>query len=289
VRAGLIGVGIAAVAGCQTAADDVCSPPPELAIQIDLTVPYDVGTQGVVIHWSDQDPAAGVVGPAGSGVVPLRREFSTRAEAVAFDLPFVVRVAGVERGRASVAFADCDQVSALGHDPDGRRQAVFGYALDFDGNLEGAPRGLRCLATTGPTLDEALARGCAISERRLMYRTRLEGPLAPTFVLVDDVEVPPYAIGVGSQAVELEIHMVSPLDAPVTLVAHDVVIEQAGVASTPYRAGFGTCIRADEDVDPAALVFQREALELVDGVLQLDEWSGYECGTIDGTVFGAIP
>lgn len=120
---------------------------------------------------------------------------------------------------------------------------------------------------------------------------RLDGEVLPTAVLVDGVAVPPAAIWPSTQGVYFEIGLRSALDHPVRDVIHSVVIEQDGVRSSPHEARFEPCIAEAmrEDIDPDTLLYQRQALEVVDGVLQIDSWAGYECGTVDGWAFGATP
>ena len=285
---------IACVGGCTASRhDDVCAVT-AYAIQVEVAVPFDVGTQGVVVRWADQEMSAGIRAPERYSIVQLRRVFSTRDEALAFDTPFVVNVAGVDRGRAAVDFADCDQVAAIGQDPAERHQAVFSFSLDFSGDLEGggAYAGLACRASSDlPTPEQLLEEGCEPSGRTLIYRVRLDGEVLPTSVLVDGVAVPPAAIWPSTQGVYFEIGLRSALDHPVRDVIHSVVIEQDGVRSSPHEARFEPCIAEAmrEDIDPDTLLYQRQALEVVDGVLQIDSWAGYECGTVDGWAFGATP
>lgn len=245
--------------------------------------------QGVVVYWADQDADRGATGPDGYG---LRRTFASRGDAAAFDVPFAVRIAGVERGRATVAFAACDDVGDTGQDPTERRQAVF--SLDFSGDLENGsrPAGIECLSDGGiPTVQQALDHACELSERRLVYRLRIPGPAVLTTVLVDGVSAPPYSISPESTGVYFVVALRSSLDVATSGVEHQLAIEQGGAQSVPFQATFGPCI-ADADqgsVDPDAIVNQRQSLELVDGALVLDDWSGYECLFLDGTATGAYP
>lgn len=291
----VVAIGLVGLTGCVLEDSDNACIEPAFAIQVNLSIPFDVGEQGVVLHWADQSPSDGVAAPAGYSNTALRRSFLTRAEAAAFEGPFVVRVGGVERGRATMAFSDCDRVADIGQDPADRRQAVFAYSLDFDGSLEGGGNsyaGIDCVASAGPPITYQVPElPCPLSERRLMYRFALEGPLVPTRVLVDGVEVAPYSISPSDRGAYFSVHLVSPLGAPVSSVQHDLAIEQDGVRSAIYDARFQPCIGAasDEDIDPDSLVYQRLHLDLVDGVLEVDDWSGYDCGTVSGTSFGAVP
>lgn len=97
---------------------------------------------------------------------------------------------------------------------------------------------------------------------------------------------------ISSQGAAFEILLASPLNEPVEGVQYDLAIEQDGVRSTMFDATFQPCIGAAavSGIDPGSLNYQRQALEIVDGVvLQVDDWGGYECETIDGEGFGAIP
>lgn len=290
----MLAVFVAWLGGCTDRRDDDACAVPPYAIQVEVAVPFDVGTQGVVVRWADQELSAGVRAPERYSVVRLRRRFSTRAEAVAFDTPFVVNVAGVDRGRATVDFGECDRVAAVGHDPAERHQAVFTFSLDVSGELEGGGMYalLACRASAAlPTPEQVLEERCQVSGRSLIYGLRLEGEVVPTALLVDGVAVPPASIWPGNEGVYFEISLESSLDEPVADVVHDVVIERGGARSSSYEARFEPCISeaTRADVDPQSLLFQRQALEIVDGALQVDDWSGYECGTVDGWQFAAVP
>lgn len=276
----------AAVVGCQGADEDPCTQP-EYSVQVDLAVPIHLGEQRVVLYWADQGPEDGVAAPPEPGVLHLRRAFATRAEAVAFDEPFVVAVDGVERGRASISLAECDQVAAVGHAPGERRQGRFTYSFGVGDQLMRA-LGFECLATAGlPTLHQQLVAGCEISERRLAYRFEVPGNAVATRVLVDDTPTPPSSISQWPDTTLYEIEISSPRNVPIERVRHQLVIEQDGVRSTALAVDFETCVRLanGSGFDADLILHQRRGVEVVDGVLEVDPWFGYSCSTPTETVY----
>ncbi len=273
-----------AVVGCDHGAD-ACEVP-AYEIRVEIAVSFDEAQDGLTVYWDDQTPSAGVsVHDVGSRGVVLRRVFATRADALAFDVPFVVRVADREVDRRTVSFADCDRVADIGSDPTLRREAVYAYSTDNGVDY------LRCYSTAGiPAPSDAYAAGCELTERHDRYR--LTVPAAGDLrLLVDGVAAEPHGIAPDVAGVLLEIDLAAPLDTPPHDVDHTLMIEQGGEASSAFDASLSPCLAqlASDDVAADRLHYQQRTLRLVDGVLEIDGWGGIECGTLDGETIVSIP
>lgn len=277
------------IAGCggSPGAGDPCAVA-AFAVQIDVQVSAVVGAERVVMHWADRPANEGVRGPQGSGVVSLRRELATRAEAAAFHVPFIVLVDGVERARAEIDFVACDLVADIGHDPASRTQAVYRFMLDnstFEGgsNIAYSPR-VACLTRATPPLLIDQLSSCPAAKPHLVYLLPLAAPLVATRVLLDGVPVEPRTIGRWDTGLLLEIDLESARDGA------SLSVELGGASAGTLQTASVTCPRAPSpDGTTPALAYQRQSLKIEAGVLQLDSNAGYECGWVDGQNVTAIP
>lgn len=285
------------LAGCsESSGQEPCDLPP-YAIQVDVQIPFDIGTQGVVVHWADQVPADGAVGPEGFGVASLRREFGTRAEAESFQVPFVVLVGGQQSASGEVDFAACDFVAELGQEPLERTQAVFRYRWDEFGTLGPGSNYaftpmLACVTTTAhPGVPEQILWGCSGSQRHLVLYLPVDSSVTMTETRRDGELIAPRTIGRWGSGVLLELDLQSETSTPAAAVSSEVGVRVDGAPEATIVVDFDACLDQSISVgkDPDSLVYQRRTLTLEDGTLAIDEWSGLNCMWADGTGLSVSP
>lgn len=274
---------------------DSCAEDDPFAIQIDVQVPSELAARGVTVHWADRPPPGGVMAPPTFGVASLRRGFATRDEAAAFDTPFVVRVGGAEAARAEVRLSACDFVTALGYEPQDRRQLVVRYHLKSDTVLEAAsilsysPQ-TACTATAVPDPGGGLvAPECVGDARSLGVFVTAAPPLRPTALLVDDDPVVPRMIAPWGDGALLLFVIDTPLGQPAAAVQHTLRVVQGGATSGALNLRFDRCLEMLGSHPADDLRYQRLSLALDGETLSVDDTADVTCMFADGTLIIGVP